>query len=92
MSASFYLTDNEIADLCKPLVQPAAQVRYLRQLGLHVEKKPNGRPVVVRAHAEAILSGRAAELAATQPANVVPIKGPGPDLEGFRARRGARAL
>ncbi|GMV45134.1 MAG: hypothetical protein AMXMBFR66_05320 [Pseudomonadota bacterium] len=53
-----YLTDAEIADLCAPLTQPAAQVRHLRALGLTVTTKPNGRPVVIRSHAEAVLSGR----------------------------------
>jgi len=50
--------DAEIADLCAPLSQPAAQVRYLRTLGLTVSLKPNGRPVVVRGQAEAVLAGR----------------------------------
>lgn len=54
-----YLTEAEIADLCAPLTQPAAQVRHLRALGLTVTTKPNGRPVVIRSHAEAVLSGRA---------------------------------
>lgn len=53
-----YLTDAEIADLCAPLTQPAAQVRHLRALGLMVTTKPNGRPVVIRSHAETVLSGR----------------------------------
>lgn len=55
-----YLSDSEIADLCAPLTQPAAQVRYLRAIGLTVTLKPNGRPVVIRCHAEAVLSGRRA--------------------------------
>jgi hypothetical protein len=54
---NLFLTDGEIADLCMPLIQPAAQVRYLRALGLNVTTKPNGRPVVIRSHAEVILSG-----------------------------------
>lgn len=53
-----YLSDAEVADLCAPLIQPAAQVRYLRALGLTVTLKPNGRPVVIRCHAEAVLSGQ----------------------------------
>lgn len=53
-----FLTDAEIAELCRPLTQPAAQVRYLRALKLEVTLKPNGRPVVVRSHAEAVLSGQ----------------------------------
>jgi len=53
-----WLTDPEIADLCDGLQQPAAMVRYLRSLGLTVNIKPNGRPLVVRSHAEAVLAGR----------------------------------
>lgn len=63
-----YLSDTEVADLCAPLTQPAAQVRYLRAVGLTVTLKPNGRPVVIRCHAEAVLSGRrvASPLATTE--------------------------
>lgn len=42
------LTDAELADICAPLRQGAAQVRYLRQLGVPVARKPNGRPLVKR--------------------------------------------
>ena len=56
-----WLSDEEINELCKPLTQPAAQVRYLRQvLKLTVTTKPNGRPVVIRSHAERVLSGMSA--------------------------------
>lgn len=44
------LTDVEIRRICEPLTQPAAQVRYLRSLGLVVARKPNGRPLVNRKH------------------------------------------
>jgi Domain of unknown function (DUF4224) len=60
MMTMLYLSDAEIADLCAPLTQPAAQVRYLRALGLTVAVKPNGRPVVIRCHAEIVLSSGAA--------------------------------
>ena len=43
------LTDDEIAAICAGLRQPAAMIRYLRRLGLRVERKPNGRPLVRRA-------------------------------------------
>lgn len=62
-----FLTDTEIAELCDPLTQPAAQVRYLRALKLEVALKPNGRPVVLRSNVEAVLSGqRPAESAIEQ--------------------------
>jgi hypothetical protein len=88
MSPSFYLSDAEVADLCAPLTQPAAQVRYLQQMGLTVAKKPNGRPVVVRSHAETVLSGRQQAPAGAEPH--IPLPGPGPDVIGFRERRALR--
>lgn len=45
-----YLTDAEIDGICDGLRQPAAKVRYLRDvLRVPVERKPNGRPLVRRA-------------------------------------------
>lgn len=58
MAGDLFMTDAEIGELCAPLAQPAAQIRYLRGLGLTVIVKPNGRPAVVRSHVEAVLSGR----------------------------------
>lgn len=52
------LTDDEVDALCSGLRQNAAKARYLVQLGLHVERRPNGRPLVMRAHAEQVLAGR----------------------------------
>lgn len=52
-----WLTDAEVTDLCDPLVQPAAQIRYLRDLGLTVHQKPNGRALVLRSHVEEVLGG-----------------------------------
>lgn len=56
-----YLTDAEIADICAPLRMPAAQRRYLARLGLVVQAKPNGRPLVARAEFDRVLVGRAPE-------------------------------
>ena len=81
-----FLTDSEIAELCRPLVQPAAQVRYLRSLGLQVTVKPNGRAVVVRSHAEAVLSGN-------RPSSIEPVAAQGtqrPDREGLLRLLGGR--
>lgn len=52
-----WYTDQEIDDLCTGLVTNAAKVRHLRSQGLTVTQKPNGRPLVMRAHAEVVLSG-----------------------------------
>lgn len=43
------LMDDEIDRICAGLLQNAAKVRYLRSLGLRVDRKPNGRPLVARA-------------------------------------------
>ena len=48
------LTDDEIDEICAGLTQSAAQVRYLRKLGLTVARRPNGRPLVNRAHYDAV--------------------------------------
>jgi hypothetical protein len=51
------LTDDEIAHICKPLTQGAAQCRYLRGLGLTVRRRPDGSPLVNRAHYDATMGG-----------------------------------
>lgn len=77
-----WLTDAEIDELCAPLTQPAAQVRYLRaMLKLTVSLKPNGRALVIRSHAEAVLSGRPAEVPSIPAAK--PEAEPQPNVEGF---------
>lgn len=43
-----YLSDAEVDEMCDGLVQDAAKIRYLRGLGLRVDRKPNGRPLVWR--------------------------------------------
>lgn len=43
------LTDAEVDALCPNLTQNAAKIRYLRDvLGLQVERRSNGRPLVWR--------------------------------------------
>lgn len=44
------LTQAEIDEICDPLTQGAAQIRYLRSLGVTVDRRPNGRPLVNRQH------------------------------------------
>lgn len=55
------LEDHEIDAICAGLVQNAAKVRYLRRMGLTVRQKPNGKPLVNRAHYDAVMqaSGKA---------------------------------
>lgn len=49
------LSDAEIDAICAGLVQNAAKVRHLQRLGLTVRQKPNGRPLVNRAHYDAVM-------------------------------------
>jgi hypothetical protein len=50
-----WLSDEELGELCQPLEQAAAQIRYLRDtLHLHVERKPNGRPLLMRSELERV--------------------------------------
>ncbi len=43
-----YFTDAEVDDMCAGLSQDAAKVRFLRRLGLRVDRKPNGKPLAWR--------------------------------------------
>jgi len=53
VSALPFLSDEEIDKLCAGLQLPGAQCRYLTRLGLLVNRKPNGRPLVARSVYEA---------------------------------------
>ena len=48
------LTDQEVDQICAGLRQNAAKVRFLQRLKIRVERKPNGRPLVNRAHYVAV--------------------------------------
>ena len=50
------LTDTEIDLICDGYVQNHARVMYLRRMGLTVRQKPNGKPLVNRAHYDAIMN------------------------------------
>ncbi|RCW73848.1 hypothetical protein [Pseudorhodoferax soli] len=52
------LTDQQVDAICDGLTQNAAKVRYLRGLGLRVDRRPNGRPLVARADWERVYSKR----------------------------------
>lgn len=49
------LTDDEVKRATRPLKQPAAQARFLKRLGVHVRRRPDGTLLVGRAQYEAIL-------------------------------------
>lgn len=52
-----FLTDEEMDEICRPLTQGAAQIRYMQRLGLIVKRRPDGTPLVGRAHYEAVMGG-----------------------------------
>lgn len=79
MSEGLFLSDAEIDAVCEGVSRNADRRRRLREMGLIVNEKPNGRPLVVRSHAEAVLSGRkAAEL--VEAAEAKPFQ---PDREAY---------
>jgi len=45
---STYFSDAEVDEMTDGLTQDAAKIRYLRRLGLCVDRKPNGRPLAWR--------------------------------------------
>lgn len=63
-----WYSDAEINDLCKPLTQPAAQIRYLRSEGFTVGRKPGGAPLLMRDHVALVLGGKPAAPDATEAA------------------------
>ncbi len=58
LTSPMFLTDAEIAEICAPLKSSTAKKRFLRAFGMVMNEKPNGKPLVVRSHAEWMLSGR----------------------------------
>jgi hypothetical protein len=79
-----FLTDDEIARMTKPLKQGAARCRYFRSLGIKVDPRPDGQPLVGRAEFEAarLAPERATAVQAPPGSNVVSI-----DRDGLRARQ-----
>jgi hypothetical protein len=67
------LTDDEVAQICDPLKMGGAQFRYLKRLGLVVNRKPNGRPLVARGEIDRVLTGRQTETANSAQPNVVAL-------------------
>jgi hypothetical protein len=54
------LSEAEIADLCKPLTQHAAQARKLSaMLGCQIKRRPDGLPIVTRAMLDRLGQGTA---------------------------------
>lgn len=72
MSQTPDMPDEDVDRICDGLVQNAAKVRFLKSLGLHVDRRPNGRPLVSRAEWDA----RYLKPMPTEPANSAPANGP----------------
>jgi hypothetical protein len=73
VTPSPFLTDDEVDDICDGLEQNAAKVRFLQQVvRVPVKRKPNGRPLVLRADLQQPSSvgepGRATVRASNEPA------------------------
>lgn len=51
-----WLSQSEIDELCEPLIQHAAQIRFIDSLGIKVRKKPNGAALVMRSDFEAAMA------------------------------------
>lgn len=64
-----WLSQSEIDDLCEPLKQHAAQIRFIRGLGITVREKPNGSALVMRTHFDEVMNpaGKARKPVKTQP-------------------------
>lgn len=60
--ASPFLSDEEVDEICSGLTQNAAKIRFLSRMGIRSDRKPNGRPLVLRSHFEA-MRGRMEALA-----------------------------
>lgn len=84
-----YLTDEEIAGLCEGLIAPAAQLRFLRRMGLLVQRKPNGRVLLMRSELERVLGASRFGL----PEHTQPISHPNRAalMQVIGGRRGAQA-
>jgi hypothetical protein len=65
------LSDAEVDRICDGLMQSAAKCRYLRSLGLTVDRKPNGRPLVNRRHYDAVRGGGELAQASSQDASAI---------------------
>lgn len=58
-----FLSDSELLKLCEPLTQPAAMIRYLKDQGFFVKRRPNGWPLISRTNFEAVMMGSAPDAA-----------------------------
>lgn len=50
-----YVTDEELAFICSPLVQPSARQNFLNGLGMKTARRPNGQVLLARSEFERVL-------------------------------------
>lgn len=77
-----YLTDSEMRDICAPLTRSDAIRRWFSRNGFHFAKKPNGMPLISRAHYESVMSGAPT----TAPATATTT----PNIAAFRHQFGGK--
>lgn len=70
--SSPFVSAAHIDAMCDPLTQPAAQIRYLKGLGLNVATRPNGRPLLMKSELERVLGGRQNEAQPQAPGVIAP--------------------
>lgn len=75
------IPDEELRRIAAPLTQPAAIRRWFARQGFVIREKPNGMPLISRAHFEAHLSAVSAPTAAPEE-----TASNTPDTAGFLAR------
>jgi len=75
-----YLTDSEMREICAPLTRACAIHRWFERNGFVTKKKPNGMPLVSRAHYNEVMSGCTTTPEPKQSKVITP------DLERFKAQ------
>lgn len=82
---ALYLTDEQLAFITKPLTQPAARIKFLRESGFHVIVRPDGTPTVSVANYERVTNGAAVSVAGgPSSGTIIPMV---PNEALFRAKR-----
>lgn len=86
-----YLTDEEIAEICKPLKLAYAQRRHLARLGMLVKTKADGRPLVARAEFVRVMTGAPAPTTTPAAASATEASATAPNVLEFERWAAERA-
>ena len=79
-----YLTDSEMREICAPLTRSCAIRRWFERNGFFTKTKPNGMPLVSRAHYDEVMGGHITPTT-TQASHIIT-----PDIEQFKTRLKSR--